>query len=100
MAVNYRIGAEGRYNNFYLRAGYNFLADPNKIRGIIDKSLIKKSLGIGYLNKNINIDVTYSILNNKSNITPYPIFSDQPIAEFSTKNNEISISLGVRINNR
>ena len=42
----------------------------------------------------------YSILNNRSNITPYPIFSDQPIAEFSTKNNEISISLGVRINNR
>lgn len=100
LAVNYRIGAEGRYNNFYLRAGYNFLADPNKIIDVIDNSLIKKSLGIGYLAKNINIDVTYSILNNKSNIIPYPTFSDQPIAEFSTKNQEISISLGVRINNR
>ena len=100
MAVNYRIGAEGRYNNFYLRAGYNFLADPNRIKGVIDNSLIKKSFGIGFLAKNINIDISYSILNNRSNITPYPIFSDQPIAEFSTKNNEISISLGVRINNR
>ena len=100
LAVNYRFGLEGRYDNFYIRAGYNYLTDPNRIKGITDNSLAKKSLGFGYLAKNLSIDLTYSILNSKSNITPYPIFSDQPFAEFSTKNKEISITLGVRINNR
>ena len=100
LGVNYRFGVEGRYDNFYIRAGYNYLTDPNRIKGINDNSLAKKSLGFGYLAKNLSIDLTYSILNSKSNITPYPIFSDQPFAEFSTKNKEISITLGVRINNR
>ena len=100
LAINYRIGAEGRHNNFYLRAGYNFLADPNKIKGLIDNSLVKRSLGIGYLAKNFNIDLTYSVFNNESYITPYPIFSNQPLADFSTKNKEISLTLGIRINDR
>ena len=100
LAVNYRFGVEGRFDNFYIRAGYNFLADPNRIKDIIDNGLIKKSLGIGYLVKSLNIDLSYSSINSKSNITPYPIYSNQPVAEFTTKHQVIKLTLGVRINNR
>ena len=100
LAVNYRIGIEGRYNKFYIRAGYNFLADPNRISDNIDNSKKRKSIGFGYLSNGINLDITYLSTKEKSFLIPYPIFSNQPIAEISSSKNVFLISLGIRINNR
>ena len=100
LAVNYRIGIEGRYNKFYIRAGYNFLADPNRISDNIDNSKKRKSIGFGYLSNGINLDITYLSTKEKSFLIPYPIFSNQPIADISSSKNVFLISLGIRINNR
>lgn len=101
MVVNYRIGLEGRFKNFYLRLGYNVLGDPEK--NIMDSGLTnkinRKSLGIGYLSKTFTLDITYLNLNKKSRVSPYPTFSDQPVAEFDSNFKRLVISLGIRINN-
>ena len=102
LAVNYRLGIEGRYKNFYLRAGYNILSDPNKnaIESDIDNKIIKKSLGFGYLSKKINLDIAYIFMSRESKIIPYPIYINQPIANFSTNYKSLLLTLAVRINNR
>ena len=85
---------------FYLRAGYNYLSDPNRISGSINNEKIKKSLGIGYLSKGINLDIAYTSFNSDSRLSSYPIPFNEPIANFSTKNRAVIITLGIRINNR
>ena len=100
LAVNYRIGVEGRYKNFYIRAGYSFLTDPNRISGNIDNSKKRKSLGFGYLSNGINLDISYISTKEKSFLIPYPIYSNQPYADVSSSKNILLISLGIRFNNR
>ena len=100
LAINYRFGIEARLEKFYLRAGYNYLSDPNRISGSINNEKIKKSLGIGYLSKGINLDIAYTSFNSDSRLSSYPIPFNEPIANFSTKNRAVIITLGIRINNR
>ena len=101
LALNYRIGIEGRYRNFYLRLGYNFLNDPEKnITNFKPNNLIHtKSLGIGFLTNSLSIDLTYMNYKNKSQVSPYILSIDQPIAEFSSQYYKLILSLCVRINN-
>jgi len=100
LAINYRFGVEARLRKFYLRAGYNYLSDPNRILDDTNNEKIKKSIGIGYLSKGINLDIAYTSLNSDSRLSSYPIPSNQPIANFSTKIRSVIITLGIRINNR
>ena len=100
LAVNYRIGVEGRYKKFYMRAGYNFLTDPNRIIGNVDNSKKRKSLGFGYLSNGINLDISYISTKEKNFLIPYPIYSNQPYADVSSSKNILLISLGIRVNNR
>ena len=100
LAVNYRIGVEGRYKKFYMRAGYSFLTDPNRISGNIDNSKKRKSLGFGYLSNGINLDISYISTKEKSFLIPYTIYSNQPYADVSSLKNILLISLGIRVNNR
>jgi len=100
LAINYRFGVEARLRKFYIRAGYNFLSDPNRISDNVNNEKIKKSIGIGYLSKGINLDIAYISLNTESRLSSYPFPFDQPIANFSSKERSVIITLGVRINNR
>lgn len=101
LALNYRIGLEGRLRNFYLRLGYNFLNDPEKeiINFKPSNSIHTKSLGIGFLTNTLSIDLTYLKYKNKSQVSPYILSVDQPIAEFSSNYNKLILSLCIRINN-
>ena len=103
LAINYRIGLEGRYNNFYLRFGYNFLTNAyNKATEQTfdnDNSRIKKSVGIGYSNKIISIDLTYLVSKYSSKISPYTFKGQEPIANSDIDNSTILISLGFKFNN-
>ena len=101
LAVNYRLGLEARFKKFYLRLGYNFLVDPEKdiFNSLTGNNLSKKSIGLGYLSNIFTADITFTNLNKKSIISPYSIYTDQPVAEFNTNYNKILISLGIRINN-
>ena len=79
LAINYRVGLEARLNKFYLRLGYNFLADPEK--------------------DITTADITLTSINKKSVLSPYNLFRDQPVAEFDSNFSKIIFSLGIRINN-
>ncbi len=101
LALNYRIGIEGRYRNFYLRLGYNFLNDPEKKISNFkpNNSIHTKSLGIGFLTNSLSIDLSYMNYKNKSQVSPYILSIDQPVAEFSSQYYKLILSLCVRINN-
>jgi hypothetical protein len=103
LAINYRIGLEGRYDDFYLRFGYNFLTNAyNKVTEQTfnnDNSRIKKSVGIGYSNKIISIDLTYLVSKYSSKISPYTFKGQEPIANSELDNSTILISLGFKFNN-
>ena len=100
MAVNYRFGVEGRYDKFYLRLGYSYLTDPNKNLVDVDNKKVRKSIGLGFLSNTISLDLTYLSTKDYSRLIPYPIYSNQPIADISSMKNTFLISLGIRINNR
>ena len=100
LAINYRFGIEARLKKFYLRAGYNYLTDPNRISDNINNDKIKKSIGLGYLSKGINLDIAYTSLKTDSRLSSYPYPFNQPFANFSTKVRSVIMTLGIRINNR
>ena len=101
LAINYRVGLEARLNKFYLRLGYNFLADPEKdiTNSTHSNSLNKKSIGVGFLSNILTADITFTSINKKSVLSPYNLFRDQPVAEFDSNFSKIIFSLGIRINN-
>ena len=45
--VNYRVGAEYRHDIFRVRAGYNYMADPHRTTGGLDRSIKSFSGGLG-----------------------------------------------------
>jgi len=104
LTINYRLGIEGRYNNFYIRLGYNFLNDAhnNAYQQIntIENSRIKKSVGIGYLNNNFSIDITYMSSGYAENLRPYSYNGKEPVIQSDIVINSILISLGLNFNNR
>ena len=101
LAINYRLGIEARYKKFYFRYGYNFLADP--ARGIlsndIDNSIVKNSLGFGFLSKKFSLDFAY-IFHKKENIniSPYNLPVNQPVATFNDRIKSLVFTLSYRLN--
>ncbi|NVJ85702.1 MAG: outer membrane protein transport protein [Algoriphagus sp.] len=62
--INYRFGAEGRINNFYVRGGYAYFGDPFSDTSF-DRSTSQISGGLGVRVKNFNID--FALVNQKYN---------------------------------
>ncbi len=81
--------------------GYKFLAYPEKdiTNSTLSNKLNKKSIGVGYLSNIFTADITFTTINKKSEISPYNLFRDQPVAEFDSNFSKIIFSLGIRINN-
>ena len=104
LAINYRLGIEGRYNDFYIRLGYNFLNDShnNAYQQIntIDNSRVKKSIGIGYSNKSFSIDITYVSSGYIEKLRPYSYIGEEPIIQADIDRDSILLSLGLNFNNR
>lgn len=62
--INYRFGAEGRIDIFYIRAGYAHFGDPF-VNNTLDRSTQQISGGVGVRVKNFNID--FALVNQKFN---------------------------------
>jgi hypothetical protein len=93
--INYRVGAEGRYKLFRIRAGYNFMADPYASSN--QKSIVHAfSGGVGVRFEKYFIDVAVTKRHWNSVESPYTLDHNQPI--INQRNHVISgiLSVGYR----
>jgi hypothetical protein len=94
--VNYRVGAEFRYNIYRVRAGYNLMADPYLNNQGVDRKIQSISGGVGVRLKTFYTDL--AVISSKTNgrRTPYtapdlPV----PLALQKFKNTNIVLTVGV-----
>lgn len=92
--VNARVGAEGRLDgNLYLRAGYSYLANPEK--GIGGATNIVSG-GLGYRISNVYVDATYSNVSRKQTIYPYEVSELSPAADLKRNYDNVYLTVGFR----
>ncbi len=92
--VNARIGAEGKLNsNLAVRAGYNYLANPEK--GIGSHTDIISG-GLGYRMNNVYVDATYTNVSRKQTIYPYEVAQLSPPADLKRSYDNIYLTIGFR----
>lgn len=93
--INYRIGAEYRYEIYRLRVGYNVMADPYQIKDI-DRTIKSFSAGAGIKLKKFSVD--FAIINSKTNNIKVPYTAPgvpDPIAEQKIKNINVMLTFGI-----
>ncbi len=69
--INYRFGAEIRVDNFRVRGGYNFQADPYADPRIFDRSRVLYTGGIGFRNEDFFVDLLLSKAEYSTFPSPY-----------------------------
>lgn len=87
--VNYRVGAEYRYQIFRVRGGYNFMADPYTQSDNVDRSIHSFSAGIGVRTKKFFADLGAVFSSTEGTRSPYySSIGDDPVAfqKFKTTN--------------
>lgn len=91
--VNFRLGAEFRLDQFRLRGGYAYQADPYKDSDF-DRSIQDLSFGLGFRTKDYFVDL--AIINRRSDnvFSPYFVAENQPVAEAENSTTTASISVG------
>jgi hypothetical protein len=96
-AMNYRVGAELKFTNVSLRAGYALNGSPYKSdsSGEFDTQMF--SGGIGYRVKNYYIDLAYQRLETDNSYSPYTLNSGiEPIAVTNNMKNNFFLTFGLR----
>jgi len=79
-AVNYRVGAEYRYEKFRLRGGYNFLADPFE-SSETNRSQSAVTAGAGFRSKHFYIDAAAIFSSSRATRVPYSVDGPDPVAK-------------------
>ncbi|HYG17334.1 MAG TPA: hypothetical protein VD816_00330 [Ohtaekwangia sp.] len=94
--VNYRVGAEFRYNIYRVRAGYNLMADPYLNKQGVDRKIQSLSGGVGVRLKKFYTDLAVISSKTEGRRTPYTA-SDLPVplALQKFKNTNIVLTVGV-----
>ena len=72
------------------------LENPNKNLVDVDNKKVRRSIGLGFLSNTISLDFTYLSTKDYSRLIPYPIYSNQPVANISSLKNTFLISLGIK----
>ncbi|CAE7241750.1 unnamed protein product [Symbiodinium microadriaticum] len=91
--VNYRLGAEFRYDQLRFRGGYNYMGDPYKSSDF-DRSRSSYSLGLGYRAEDYFVDVAFINSTRNSLYSPYELVEDTPVAETENTTTTIALTLG------
>jgi hypothetical protein len=87
--VNYRFGAEYRYQIYRIRAGYNYMQDPYRQTGDIDHSVQAFSGGLGVRTKKFFVDFGAIFSSTEGTRSPYySTIGNDPVAyqKFKTAN--------------
>jgi hypothetical protein len=93
-ALNYKIGAEGRYEVFRFRAGYAVNANPYR-NSSFDGKINSFTLGTGIRLQKYYLDVAYVNSTGDSLYSPYT-FTDggEPVVGIKEKQNTVMFTLG------
>lgn len=93
--VNYRVGAEYRYQIFRVRGGFNYMADPYRQTSNVDRSIKSFSGGLGVRTKTFFADVGAVFSSTETTRSPY--FSSiglDPVALQKFKTTNFILTLG------
>ncbi|QCR24114.1 OmpP1/FadL family transporter [Pontibacter sp. SGAir0037] len=93
--VNYKLGAEARYQVFRFRAGYNSSADPYTANTSNESRISTYTLGTGIRLQNFYIDAAYLNSSTTNFYSPY-VFSDGtgPVVENQERMNNVVFTVG------
>jgi hypothetical protein len=94
-AMNYRLGAEFRYDLFRFRGGYNYQTDPYQIDNNMDRSIQTISGGAGIRTTDFYIDFT--LLQAKGDSQRIPYFADElptPITKQKNTTTNFLVTVG------
>jgi len=94
-AVNVKVGAEGRFDIFRVRAGVALFGDPYQ-NSDFDRQRTYITGGVGIKQQNYFVDL--ALVNSKYNTvySPYTIADDsQPVVTTKNRDNNVMLTLGV-----
>ncbi|HMN31736.1 MAG TPA: hypothetical protein PKA54_00020 [Chitinophagaceae bacterium] len=95
-ALNARIGAEVKLENFMLRAGAAYYGSPYK-NTQYDASKLNLSFGLGYRADNWFTDITYINSNQKYGQQPYTLSNTSvPFAEIKNSTSNVVFTVGIK----
>jgi hypothetical protein len=93
-AMNYRIGAEGRYEAFRFRAGYAHSGNPYRSSGL-NGAINSFSLGAGVRLQNYYADLAFVNSTRDSRYSPYQLSSgDEPVVDISNTQRSVLLTVG------
>lgn len=93
-AVNYKIGAEGRFDVFRLRAGFAHTGDPYN-NASFDGSINSYSAGAGVRLKNYYADLAYIRSSGNSRYSPFTLDNgDEPVVDIDEKLSTVMLTIG------
>ena len=93
--VNYRVGAEFRYDIFRFRGGYNVQSNPYKESFNVDRTIKTISAGTGIRLNKFFVDAAWLMSKNDSSYSPY-VFQNGtgPVAGLKNKMNSVMLTFG------
>lgn len=93
-AVNYRVGAEARFDVFRIRGGFAYYSDPYKTSSV-DRNRKYFTGGIGLKEKNYFIDAAYIFSKYNSYYYPYSLSDNsQPLINTENNNSSFVVTAG------
>jgi hypothetical protein len=92
--INYRAGAEYRHEQYRVRAGYSFQADPYRDDDQANQSIHSFSGGVGYRGTSFFVDATAVFSNTERNRSPYFVDGVDPVAFQKFRNTNYIVTFG------
>ncbi|RAU84141.1 OmpP1/FadL family transporter [Pontibacter arcticus] len=94
-AINYSLGAEGRYDVFRFRAGYAVNGDPYR-NANFDGKVTSYSLGAGIRLQNYYLDAAFVSSKGESLYSPYTFSGGggEPVIGLDQKQNKVAVTFG------
>lgn len=91
--VNYRLGAELRFDEIRIRGGYGYQADPFKDADF-DRSIQNISFGVGYRTSGYFMDLAIVNSRSESLFSPYFTLENSPVATVEQSTTSALVTFG------
>jgi hypothetical protein len=98
-AVNARIGGEVKFKTIMVRGGFNYMGNPykDKPEGAVNNRRLTPSLGLGYRDKGLFLDLTYAHTFGREFHVPYLLNDNgSPFANNNFSNGQVVATVGFK----